>query len=80
MKSSLMREWIIFALSIGLGGHIALGFLLHSPGTWSPVALAFYGFLTGILLYVTSQVGRAIWRLYQEKLWVERVVPKGKEW
>src|SRR5438093_1154164 len=30
-KAAMAREWIIFALSFGLGGHIALGLVLHCP-------------------------------------------------
>ena len=32
-KMLWLREWIIFALSIGLGGHVALGLILHDPAS-----------------------------------------------
>src|SRR5207253_7446557 len=37
-KAIIAREWIIFALSFGLGGHIALGLVLHNPSRamWPP--------------------------------------------
>jgi hypothetical protein len=28
----MMQEWIIFALCLGVGGHIALGVVMHAPG------------------------------------------------
>ncbi len=28
----MMREWIIFALCLGVGGHIGLGVVMHAPG------------------------------------------------
>jgi hypothetical protein len=52
------REWIIFALSIGLGGHVALGLILHNPSTlknvwWNTLSI-------GLFIYVLFQAGRSI--------------------
>ena len=59
-KTVVAREWIIFALSFGLGGHVALGFLLHSqaPDRWQTIGwnVAFFG----LFVYVAVQVGRSI--------------------
>ena len=29
---TMIREWIIFALCLGVGGHIGLGVVMHAPG------------------------------------------------
>jgi hypothetical protein len=57
-KTVWAREWIIFALSIGLGGHVALGLILHNPSTlknvwWSTLSI-------GLFIYVLFQAGRSI--------------------
>ncbi len=33
----MMQEWIIFALCLGVGGHIALGVIMHDPNLWPGV-------------------------------------------
>ena len=59
-KAVLAREWIIFALSFGLGGHVAFGFMLHSstPERWQTIGwnAAFFG----LFVYVAVQAGRSI--------------------
>ncbi len=57
----MMREWIIFALCLGVGGHIALGVILHAPGYWPWRAAALYGLLSGLAVYATVQALRAAW-------------------
>jgi hypothetical protein len=54
------REWIIFALSFGLGGHVALGFMLHSstPDRWQTIGWNAVFF--GVFVYVAVQAGRSI--------------------
>lgn len=58
----MMREWIIFALCLGVGGHIALGMVLHAPGYWPWNTAALYGLLSGLTFYVLVQVARVIWK------------------
>lgn len=57
----MAREWIIFAISLGLGGHIALGVVLHAPDLWPWSKAWFYGLLSGLALYVVIQVVRSLW-------------------
>lgn len=59
---ALIREWIIFALSLGVGGHIALAFVLHAPELWPWSRAGLYGLLSGLAVYVVVQVSRLIWR------------------
>jgi hypothetical protein len=59
-KTVVAREWIIFALSFGLGGHIALGFMLHNstPERWQ--AIGWKAVFFGLFVYIAVQVGRSI--------------------
>jgi hypothetical protein len=59
-KTVVAREWIIFALSFGLGGHIALGFMLHdsTPERWQMIGWKAVFF--GLFVYIAVQVGRSI--------------------
>ena len=59
-KTVVAREWIIFALSFGLGGHIALGFMLHNstPERWQTIGWKAVFF--GLFVYIAVQVGRSI--------------------
>ena len=59
---ALIREWIIFALCLGVGGHIALAFILHAPELWPWSRAGLYGLLCGLAVYVVVQVSRLIWR------------------
>ena len=59
---TLVREWIIFAICLGVGGHIALGFVLHAPNLWPWSQAGLYGLLSGLLVYVVVQGFRWIWR------------------
>ena len=63
LKSMLAREWIIFALCLGLGGHIALGFVLHAPERWPWDKAGASGLLMGVLAYIVVQFVRSLWRL-----------------
>lgn len=58
---ALAREWIIFALCLGAGGHLALGFVLHAPDLWPWGRAGLYGLLSGLVTYVIVQVARFIW-------------------
>ena len=60
-KATVAREWIIFALSVGLGGHIALGLMLHTPDLWPWNKAGIYGVLIGLSVYVLVQLGRSLW-------------------
>ena len=59
-KTVAAREWIIFALSFGLGGHVALGFMLHGskPDRWQTIGWKAVFF--GLFVYVAVQAGRSI--------------------
>jgi len=63
----MIREWIIFALCLGVGGHIALGVTLHAPGYWPWSTAGFYGLLSGLVLYGVVQAGRAFWKVVKQR-------------
>lgn len=52
---ALAREWIIFALCLGAGGHIALGFVLHAPELWPWSRAGLYGLMGGLTIYIGVQ-------------------------
>lgn len=60
-KSHMVREWIIFALCLGLGGHIALAVVLHAPERWPWSHAGLYGLVLGAGVYGTVQLIRALW-------------------
>jgi hypothetical protein len=60
-RAKLVREWIIFALCLGLGGHIVLGLVLHFPDGWPGADAAVQGLLIGLAVYVVVQVIRSLW-------------------
>jgi hypothetical protein len=62
----MMREWIIFALCLGVGGHIALGVVMHAPSFWPWSLTGYYGFMSGLVVYGLVQVGRRGWKLFRE--------------
>lgn len=58
-KASIAREWIIFTLSVGIGGHIALGLVLHEPAQhWQE--MGWNTLFIGLFVYVAVQAGRSI--------------------
>jgi len=59
--TTLVREWLLFAVCLGIGGHIALGFVLHAPELWPWGQAGFYGLLSGLAVYATVQAVRWIW-------------------
>jgi len=58
---ALAREWIIFALCLGAGGHLALGFVLHAPDLWPWSRAGLYGLLSGLAVYILVQAARFLW-------------------
>ena len=64
---ALIREWIIFALCLGVGGHIALGFVLHAPERWPWSRAGLYGLLSGLAVYALVQASRLIWKAVRKK-------------
>jgi hypothetical protein len=64
---ALMREWIIFALCLGVGGHIALAFVLHAPDLWPWQRAGFYGLLSGVAVYVAVQATRWLSKLLRSR-------------
>lgn len=61
-KSDMVREWIVFALCLGLGGHIALAVVLHAPDRWPWTHAGLYGLVLGVGVYVVVQLTRTLWR------------------
>lgn len=59
-KARFAREWIIFALCLGLGGHVALAVVLHAPERWPWSHAGFYGLVLGVGVYGTVQLIRAL--------------------
>ena len=57
----MIREWIIFALCLGAGGHIALAVMLHAPELWPWRTAGLYGLVSGLILYGLIQGGRIVW-------------------
>ncbi len=45
-----VREWIIFALCLGLGAHVTLGLVLHDGEAWPAQTAAAYGVLISLAL------------------------------
>jgi hypothetical protein len=66
-KKTMIREWIVLALCLGLGAHVALGFLLHGSLNWPTEAYGFYGILFGVLIYGVVQTGRYVWWSWKRK-------------
>ena len=62
-KFALAREWIIFALCMGLGGHLVLAVILHTPDRWPWSDAGVYGLLVGLSVYIVVQMLRSVWRL-----------------
>jgi hypothetical protein len=58
----MVREWIVFALCLGLGGHMALAVVLHAPEQWPWSHAGLYGLVMGVGTYVAVQLARALWR------------------
>jgi hypothetical protein len=59
-KTAWAREWIIFALSMGLGGHIALGLVLHDPAGRQWQDMGWNAIFIGLFVYAAFQAGRSI--------------------
>jgi hypothetical protein len=60
-KSAVVREWIIFAICLGLGGHIVLGMILHAPESWPWGEAGLHGLLVGLSVYIAVQLVRSLW-------------------
>ena len=60
-KSKAIREWIIFSLCLGIGAHIVLGLVLHSPELWPVKSLWIFGLLISFFVYVVVQLSRSLW-------------------
>jgi len=66
-KTKLVREWIVFAVCLGLGGHIVLGVILHAPEKWPWSDAGVHGLLVGLSVYVAVQLVRSVWWLLRGK-------------
>jgi len=76
----MMREWIIFALCLGVGGHVALGVMLHAPELWPWSTAGLYGFLSGLAVYILVQAGRGLWRLFKSSPQTSAKNSSGTSW
>ncbi|MBM4125272.1 MAG: hypothetical protein FJ246_10035 [Nitrospira sp.] len=63
----MAREWIIFAICLGLGGHIVLGLILHAPEAWPWREAGTYGLLVGFSVYAVVQLIRMGWWLVRRR-------------
>jgi hypothetical protein len=61
----MMREWIIFALCLGVGGHVALGVILHAPELWPWSTAGLYGLMSGLAVYAVVQAARGFWKVWR---------------
>jgi hypothetical protein len=66
-KVALAREWVIFALSFGLGGHVALGFVLHNPSPERWQTMGWNAVFFGLFVYVAVQAGRSIFLVIRSR-------------
>lgn len=57
----MVREWMIFAICLGFGGHVALGLILHAPDLWSWQNAGRRGLLIGLGVYAMAQLVRSLW-------------------
>ena len=64
-KKTVFREWIIFAVSMGAGAHIALGLILHAPGKWDWDHTAAHIILIGLSVYISAQILRSLWWFFK---------------
>lgn len=64
-KKTIIREWIVLALCLGLGAHVALGVLLHGSLDWPIESYGLYGIFFGIFIYVVVQVSRSLWWVWK---------------
>ncbi|MBA5866546.1 MAG: hypothetical protein GDA67_07605 [Nitrospira sp. CR1.3] len=76
----MLREWIIFALCLGVGGHIALGVMLHAPDLWPWSTAGLYGLLSGLMVYAVVQGGRVIWKMVRRNPEAASSEKSGPSW
>ncbi len=60
-RTTIAREWIIFAICLGFGGHVVFGLILHAPELWSWRDAGVRGLLVGLSVYVAVQLFRSLW-------------------
>jgi hypothetical protein len=67
VRKTFLKEWALFALSVGIGGHVVLALMLHTPNIWPWDKAGVYGLLIGISVYVALQLVRSLWWIFTEK-------------
>ena len=63
----MFREWIIFTICVGIGGHVALGLVLHAPENWTMTEVAWYGLSISLSIYIGVQISRSAWQFLMAK-------------
>lgn len=63
--SKEIKEWIIFSLSLGFCGHIALGLTLHAPQSFLLTSPWTNGILIVVFFYLMVQSTRLIFRFWR---------------
>ena len=76
----MIREWIIFALCLGIGGHVALGVMLHAPDMWPWSTAGFYGLMSGLAVYAVVQTARGIWKILRTSKARDETPSSGGSW
>lgn len=76
----MIREWIIFAICLGLGGHVALGVILHAPEWWSWQDAGLRGLVVGLTLYVAVQIVRSLWWMLRGRARSDREKTGSSTW
>ena len=76
----MIREWIIFALCLGIGGHLALGVMLHAPDMWPWSTAGFYGLMSGVGVYALVQTARGIWKMLRMLKTRDETPSSGGSW
>jgi hypothetical protein len=67
----MMREWSIFALCLGAGGHIVLALVFHAPEAWPWQEAGTYGVFVGLSVYGVVQLIRFCWSLLRGRYHTE---------
>lgn len=79
-RARIAREWIIFAVCLGVGGHIVFGLILHAPELWPRGDAGIHGLLVGLSVYVLVQLSRSLWWLVKGRGKTESAEHRRSAW